>query len=120
MSRRILRTGTYMLYETTQRYRMLSLDEQDFFVWRGPDKLELSDSGHEAAVILHQGDYFLFTQDDEEDGLQPNIPHLACQEGALYRVYWLPQLLPSEENEWVEIMEFPSKIKMSQPIRGFV
>jgi hypothetical protein len=101
MNRNIRRRGQYVLYETTQRYRMISLDEQDFFVWRGSDRLELSDSGHEAAVILHQGHYLVLGSEDESE----DMTYLACQEGIAYRVYTLPQGLPTEGKQLVDITE---------------
>lgn len=104
MSWDILKIGKYILFETTQRYRMISLNEQDFFVWRGSKRLELSDYGHEAAVILHQGDFFLFIPRNEE-ALEEGVTYLACQEGDLYRIYMLPQGLPSERNGLVDIVE---------------
>jgi len=103
MSRNIRRTGQYILYDTTQRYRMISLDEQDFFVWRGLDRLELSDLGHEAAVILHQGRYLLFGLNDASG--PADMTYLACQEGIGYRVYALPQGLPTERERMVDIAE---------------
>lgn len=106
MSREIKRAGNYQRFETTQRYHMISLDEEDFYVWRGPDRLELSDFGHEASEILHEGDYFLFIPRNEP-GLKAGIPHLACQEGEQYRVYLLPQGLPSRANQLVDILEAP-------------
>jgi hypothetical protein len=81
---------------------MISLDEQDFFVWRGPNRLELSDMGHEAAVILHEGHYFLFTSNDTQ-AISTDVLHLACQEGRLYRIHILPQGLPSKTNRIVDI-----------------
>lgn len=113
MNREIQKTGKYVLFDTTQRYRMISLDEQDFFIWRGANRLELSDMGHEAAVILHQGDYFLFIP-GIEPGFTAEIPHLACQEGPMYRVYALPQGLPSEANPLVDIAESPERMTLTQ------
>ena len=104
MSSDIKRRGRYLLFDTTQRYHMIALDDQDFFVWRGPERLELSDMGHEAAEILHQGEYFLFNA-HHEPGFDEEVTHLACQIGAEYRVYMLPQGLPSQANRMVDIIE---------------
>ncbi|MCE3236370.1 MAG: hypothetical protein K0Q50_2561 [Vampirovibrio sp.] len=104
MSMNIVRKGQYQLFETTQRYRMLSLDNRDFYIWRGADSLELSDLGHEAAEIMHQGDYLLFTPDSKAVTEETNL-YLACQEGSRYRMYELTQGLPTEENRLVAIRE---------------
>ncbi|HEY9745608.1 MAG TPA: hypothetical protein V6C99_05270 [Oculatellaceae cyanobacterium] len=116
MSRKILRTGQYIRYDTTQRYHMISLDEQDFFVWRGDGRLELSDMGHEAAVILHTGAYLLFIPEDMEK-LQSGMLHLACQEGDVYHIYELPQGLPTETEPVVTIQEIPKTIPISQMVQ---
>jgi hypothetical protein len=102
MNRRIQRKGQYVLFETTQRYRMIALDEQDFFVWRGSNRLELSDLGHEAATILHQGHYLLLGATESEPD---DMTYLACQEGIAYRIYNLPQGLPTEGRQLVDISE---------------
>lgn len=104
MSRDIQRSGKYQLFETTQRFRMINLDDRDFFIWRGPERLELSDMGHEASEIIHQGDYALFTSQTETD-FDEESTYLACQEGNRYRVYALPQGLPSHQNRLVDILE---------------
>lgn len=100
----ILKKGHYQLFETTQRYRMITLDDRDFYIWRGPDRIELSDVGHEAAEILHQGDYLLF-QPAQESLINQESLQLACQEGSRYRIYELPQGLPTERNRLVNIQE---------------
>jgi len=98
---------------------MLSLDEQDFYVWRGPERLELSDSGHEASEILHQGQFFIWESVEDSMGTQP-VSYLACQEGIRYRVYSLPQGLPTSANRLVDIQESKERLTKSQLAVGLL
>lgn len=115
MSLQIRQKGQYRLFDTTQRYRMLALDEQNFYIWRGSDRLELSDFGHEASEILHEGDYVLFSP-EHAPALHEQQINLACREWNVYTIYNLPQGLPTEENCLVDIHELPEKV----PVTSFL
>lgn len=100
MSIEVSRYGRYRLFDTTQQYRILVLDESDFYVFREDPRgvfLELSDPGHEMAYFIHEGHYLCFLPTEETD-LQ-NRPCLALQDTEGYQLYYLPEGLPIEGDE---------------------
>lgn len=119
----IERQGHYEIFKTTADHRILVLDRDDYFAWVETSQGQLlvkSDSDHRKDRTLDQGDYILFTPQDEP-GLRDNMSHLELQEGqGRFHTYILPQGLPDSRdtrNKIIDTEEYLREDKIKTLLR---
>lgn len=90
--------GRYILFQTYHGNRILALNERRFFAWilGGRSQFLVStDPDHERARVLQSGRFFLVRMD--QAGRLGGGPHLILENRRRYRLYPLPDGLPSPD-----------------------
>jgi hypothetical protein len=98
--------GRYELFETNHHHRILVLNNRQWFAWvRGQqgDILVLTDSDHQKARTLQQGQFYLV--DFEDDPKYKDMPHLFLQDGDRYQELMLPNGLPTEQDRQKRVVK---------------
>lgn len=91
--------GTYELFETANRHRILALDDRKWFALiRGQqgDILVHSDATHTRARTLQQGRFYL--ADFDQDPRFTDMPHLFLEVDGKYAEWVLPNGLSTERD----------------------
>lgn len=92
--------GTYELFETTKKHRVLVLNGEEWFAWVEGQRGELlvrSDADHEKQRTLQQGRFYLVDFEDAPD--YRDMPHLFLEREGRFQEVMLPNGLPTEEDD---------------------
>lgn len=95
MTATVQRHGRYTLFETSRENRILSLGDELWFAWIKGQQGEIlvsSDSEHERAKTIQQGEYYLV--DFENDPSFTDVPHLFLERESEFQEVILPNGLP--------------------------
>jgi hypothetical protein len=98
--------GHYELFETNHHHRILVLNNRQWFAWvqgQQGDILVLTDSDHQKARTLQQGQFYLV--DFEDDPKYKDMPHLFLQDGDRYQELMLPNGLPTEQDRQKRVVK---------------
>jgi hypothetical protein len=102
----VLEKGRYELFETNHHHRILVLNQTEWFAWvqgQQGDILVLSDSDHQKARTLQQGQFYLV--DFRDDPKFKDMPHLFLQDGDRYQELMLPNGLPTEQDRQKRVVK---------------
>jgi hypothetical protein len=96
---RVLDQGTYELFETIHRHRILVLNGKRWYAWvRGQrgDLIVRSDSNHVMRRTLQLGRFYYV--DFKDDPKFKDMPHLFLQRADRYREFLLPDGFPTRND----------------------